>query len=263
VSSDVDLRELADRLADAARPAVDSVVVMQWLDSTHACSLRLIEQAETEEIELPPTLIVAHQQASGVGRSGRTWDSPEGGLYLNWVSAGVDPEIIARLPMVAAAACCEAVDRLGVEGTVIKWPNDLLVDGRKLAGILIHTRRGCTNWVSIGLGINLKLEPGQTSSNLAGATTLADHIETVDPILVSEQLVRVFIAELAAGIADPEPSIARWRDRLHHQTGEEMTVRLADGSTTDGTFAGVSDDGHLRLEIDGEVRVISSADVVE
>jgi BirA family biotin operon repressor/biotin-[acetyl-CoA-carboxylase] ligase len=263
VSPAEDPREFANRLAVAVKPAVDSVVLMQWLDSTHACSLRLIEQAEAEEIQIPPTLIVAYNQAEGVGRSGRKWESPEGGLYLNWVAAGVDPAVIPKLPMVAAAAGCEAVDRLGVEGGVIKWPNDLLVDGRKMAGILIHTRQGCTSWVSVGFGINLEFDPVPSAEGLAGATAVADHLTAGDPASWSEELVRVFVAELAAGIADPDPLVDRWRDRLHHREGETMTVRFADGSETRGRFAGVTDEGHLRLEIDDGVRVISSADVIE
>ncbi len=94
-----------------------------------------------------------------MGRAGRSWFSPPGGLYLSWLAAKLAPETVAQLPMIAAAATHEALVRLGIEGAVIKWPNDLLVDGRKLAGLLFHARHGATTWAVVSVGINLKQAP--------------------------------------------------------------------------------------------------------
>ena len=80
VNSAVSFHDGARRLVAATRPGLENVLVQQRIDSTHACALRLIEQAENEEIVLPSTMVIAAEQDNGQGRAGRTWISPLGGL---------------------------------------------------------------------------------------------------------------------------------------------------------------------------------------
>jgi len=255
--------DAAARLVDAARPTVENVVVFERADSTHASALRLIEQAETEELVLPTTLIIAGEQERGQGRSGRTWASPPGGLYLSWLAAGIDPGPLAQLPMIAAAATYEAVSRLGVEGAVIKWPNDLLVDGRKLAGLLFHARHGASSWVVVSIGINLERAPVIADGGTTATTSVADCGARGEAADWAEAIIRVLVEELAAGIAAPEKPLATWRQRLLHEPGDDMVVRMGDGSEIRGVLAGLTDDGHLRLECNGGERIIAAGDVVE
>jgi BirA family biotin operon repressor/biotin-[acetyl-CoA-carboxylase] ligase len=255
--------DAAARLADAARPIVENVVVFERVDSTHASALRLIEQAETEELVLPTTLIIAREQERGQGRAGRIWASPPGGLYLSWLAAGLDSETLSRLPMIAAAAASEAVGRLGIEGAVIKWPNDLLVAGRKIAGLLIHARHATSSWVVVSIGVNVECAPALTDGSPTATTSVAELGARGDATDWAEAIIRVFVEELAGGIAAPESSLATWRSRLLHEPGDEMVVRIGDGSEIHGTFAGLTDDGHLRLERDGEEIIIAAGDVVE
>ena len=259
----VDFHDGARRLVDAARPTVENVIVLQRIDSTHACALRLIEQAETEEIVLPTTIIIAGEQDLGHGRAGRSWSSPPGGLYLSWITANLDPTTIAQLPMIAAAAAHEAVSRLGVEDVVIKWPNDLLIDGRKLAGLLIHARHGETTWATVGLGINLEGAPAIGTDSSAQAIAVADLVPDGDFWSWAETIVAVLTAEFRDGIAHPEAHISRWRECLHHRPGDEMVVRCGDGSQTRGRFTGLTDEGHLRLDVAGREHIISTGDVIE
>jgi len=254
---------VASRLVEAARPIVENVVVHERLDSTHASALRLIEQAETEEFVLPTTLIVAGEQERGQGRAGRTWVSPPGGLYLSWLAAGLDSETLAQLPMIAAAATYEAVSRLGIEDAAIKWPNDLLVAGRKIAGLLFHARHGAPSWAVVSIGINLEHAPAITDGSTTATTSVADHGVRGDATDWAEAIIRVLVEELAGGIAAPEIPLATWRDRLMHQPGDEMVVRIGDGSRIRGVFSGLAQDGHLRLECDGQERIIATGDVVE
>lgn len=256
-------REDALRLVAAARPAVANVVVHQRIDSTHAWALRLIEQAESEEIVLPTTLVIAREQAHGQGRAGRLWVSPPGGLYLSWISAGLEAPTIAMLPMIAAAAAHTAVGALGIERVEIKWPNDILVAGRKLAGLLVHSRHGATNWVTVGMGINIDRAPTIRDGSSTRAVAVADLIAGGDFVSISEIMVRIISEELQAGVTSPEEHIERWKENLHHTSGDEMTVRAADGSLVRGRFTGLTDEGHLRLTVDGVEQIISAGDVIE
>ena len=256
-------RDDALRLAEAARPAVENVVVHQSIDSTHAWALRLIEQADSEEIVLPTTMVIAFQQDHGYGRAGRLWESPPGGLYLSWIAAGLEAPTIAVLPMIAAAAAHTAISAIGIDAVEIKWPNDILVGGRKLAGLLVHSRHGATNWATVGIGINLNRTPTIRDGSATEAVAIAELASNGDFQTWSETIVRIIAEEMQAGITSPLEHIGRWREYLHHRSGDEMTVRGADGSETRGRFAGLTDEGHLRLAIDGVERVFSSGDVIE
>jgi BirA family biotin operon repressor/biotin-[acetyl-CoA-carboxylase] ligase len=259
----VDLRQLGPRLARAARPRVENVILHRRIDSTQACALRLIEQAENEEIDLPPTLTVALEQRHGKGRIGRRWQSPEGGLYMTWLAAGLDDRSLAVLPMIAAAAALDAVGRLGVQDAVVKWPNDIEADERKLAGLLLHARRGETSWAAVGFGVNIAHAPDIDDGSGGRAVSVAELVGPASFEERSEVLVRAVVENLAEGIEHPERLVERWRNALRHRPGDSMAVRLADGSEIRGRFAGITDDGHLRLNVDGDERVVPSGDVVE
>jgi BirA family biotin operon repressor/biotin-[acetyl-CoA-carboxylase] ligase len=258
-----DFNTTAKSLATAARSVVENVLIIESIDSTQACALRLVDQAEAEEIILPTTLIIAGEQEQGRGRSDRSWVSPPGGLYLSWVASSIGADAIARLPMIAAAAVSEAILGLGIENVQIKWPNDLLIDGRKCAGCLIHARHGETTWVVVGIGINLGHTPDVPEDQTLRPTSVADHLHGKMTDDVVNRIIRVTVEELAAGIADADASLVRWKKRLIHRPGDEMTIRLGDESEIHGRFTGLTDGGHLRVECDGKERTIATGDVVE
>jgi BirA family biotin operon repressor/biotin-[acetyl-CoA-carboxylase] ligase len=224
---------------------------------------QLISEMDDEEQSLGSTLIVADRQDAGRGRGDRQWQSPEGGLYLSWLRSGVDAETTSKLPMLAAMAALEALAAVGVEGTEIKWPNDILVGGKKLAGILVFARHGESSWVTVGLGVNLATAPEIDQPGARPATCVADLVSHGDPVSQRDTLTCAFIRELASRLAHPEPSLAAWRARLIHSSGEGMSVRLGSGEIVDGTLVEITAEGFLRLEVDGHDRVITGGDIVE
>ncbi len=135
----------------------------------------------------------------------------------------------------------------------IKWPNDLLLDGAKLAGILLE-RSG--DAVVVGFGVNCAHAPDlpdRATTHLNGA---------VDPAILVETLAEVFARWAsrwrAEGIA---PVRARWQERAHPR-GAALVARLSDGEAVEGLFDGLDADGALRLRLaDGARRVIHAADV--
>jgi BirA family biotin operon repressor/biotin-[acetyl-CoA-carboxylase] ligase len=220
----------------------------------------------------------AEQQSGGRGRQGRDWVSPPGNLYASTlVRLRPNDPPAATLALVAAVALDEAVRAyinlfpgegrgpvatgpiLGPglrRGTMIKWPNDLLIDGAKLSGILLE-RSG--DAVVIGIGTNLAHHPELPDRP---ATSLAAHGITVDAASFLETLAETFARWLAKwrgeGLA---PIRARWIEHAH-PSGTALTARLPDGSSIDGLFERLDADGALILRLaDGTTRVIHAADV--
>jgi BirA family biotin operon repressor/biotin-[acetyl-CoA-carboxylase] ligase len=201
----------------------------------------------------------AGQQTGGRGRQGRGWASPPGNLYASTLVRlrPTDPPP-ATLALVAAVALDEAM-RAWLPDTVpltIKWPNDLLIDGAKLSGILLE-RSG--DAVVIGVGVNVAHHPDLPDRP---ATSLAAHGATVDAASFLETLAEAFTRWLGRwrgeGLA---PIRARWIERAH-PPGTALTARLPDSSATDGLFERLDSDGALILRLaDGTTRVIHAADV--
>ncbi|MFA6114484.1 MAG: biotin--[acetyl-CoA-carboxylase] ligase [Sphingomonas sp.] len=218
----------------------------------------------------------AERQTGGRGRQGRAWSSPEGNLYASTLVRlrPHDPQA-ATLALVAAVALEEVTSaylfpregrgpasgrpQLGPglrRGTLIKWPNDLLLDGAKLSGILLE-RAG--DAVVIGMGVNLAHHPTDLERP---ATSLAAHGAAPDPADFLETLADAF--ERWLGIWRVEglaPIRSRWLERAH-APGTALTARLPDGGAIDGLFQGLNGDGALILRLaDGSSRVIHAADV--
>lgn len=108
-----------------------------------------------------PTLLVARKQTAGRGRAGRSWISSEGGSLTFSLAWRFDRPLhrLTGLPLAVGVAIAEALQRFGVAGR-LKWPNDVLKDGRKLAGILIESttsRSDVGTWMVIGIGVNIDL----------------------------------------------------------------------------------------------------------
>ena len=199
----------------------------------------------------------AELQTAGRGRQERAWASLAGNLFASTLVrlAPTDPAAVG-LALVAAVAVEEVASAYAGRPTMIKWPNDVLLDGAKLAGILLE-RSG--NAVVIGFGVNLADhpdDPQRRATDIAAITGQAPLPET-------------FLADLAAGFArwlarwrgeGLAPVRARWLERAH-PIGTALDLRSAGGREY-GLFDGLDADGALRLRLaDGSCRVIHAGDV--
>ncbi len=182
------------------------------------------------------TLVTAAEQTAGRGRQGRTWSAPAGrGLLCSLVVR--DPS-----PLLSLAAGVAVADVLGAAAG-LKWPNDVLVDGRKVAGILVESRPQ-ERWAVVGVGINVALEPHDFPPELREvAGTLGLGADQVAPVL--ERLLGALEGWLGA---PPSAMLAayRARDRLRGQAVEWEAGH--------GIATGIDDDGRLLVEtVDGPV----------
>ncbi len=257
-------QRLAGRVAEEARGAIENVIVFSELDSTQLMARRLVDQLDEESVAIPPTVILARRQRAGSGRGDRRWASPEGGLYLTLLLGGVELEALARMPMLAAAAAAAAVADIGLDGVRVKWPNDLLVDGRKLGGLLVHARHGEVRWCAVGLGVNVREVP-QLEGPVPGLppTSVAEHLGPGD---LDDRLVALaggFAKAVAERLEDPAPALARWRELLIHEPGSAVRVRLSSGELVAGELLEITAAGHLRIRTGAGDREVSGGDVIE
>lgn len=207
-----------------------------------------------------PLLLVAEHQTAGRGRAGRSWlSSPEGSLTfsLAWRFDG-GPQVLSGLPLAIGVALAETLSTLGQQVT-LKWPNDLLKDGDKLAGILVETQSapGGGIWAVIGIGLNL-LMPDEMEARLgrsaAGVPWLARMERDVLLAALLDGLAAALRTFAERGFA---AFAARWN--RHHGWQGETVVLLDDGVVRhEGRAAGVDDSGRLLLDtIEGRIAILA------
>ena len=201
----------------------------------------------------------AERQLAGRGRQGRDWASPIGNFYGSTLARlrPTDP-LAPTLALVAAVALEEALAVFlpACAPLAIKWPNDLLLGGAKLAGILLE-RAG--DAVVVGIGVNLAFHPDLADRP---TTSLAAYGATVASDQFAETLAEGFARWLSRWRGQGLPPVRqRWLDRAH-PVGTALTARLPDGTAIDGLFDGLDADGALTLRLaGGERRVIHAGDV--
>jgi BirA family biotin operon repressor/biotin-[acetyl-CoA-carboxylase] ligase len=233
------------------------IEIFDLLDSTNEEAKRRALEGETG-----PLWIVAKAQNAGRGRRGRPWTSPEGNLFATGLfTLQSGPARAAQLSFAAALAVGDlAAGVIGADNVRLKWPNDVLVEGRKLAGILLESGSHMSGglWLAVGIGVNLAHHPDDAERP---ATDLAEHGGTISPEQAVETLAQRFGHWLqvwdSQGFA---PIRQAWLSRAWG-LGEPCTARL-DGETVQGVFADLAEDGSLRLELpDGRRRLVSAGDV--
>ncbi len=205
------------------------------------------------------TVVITETQTAGRGRRGRPWLSAPGDsltFSLLWRFApGTSP---AGLSLATGLAVATALEKVGAGKTALKWPNDLLRDGRKLGGILIELVPGAPHAAVIGIGLNLRL-PGEMPEDLRARSAALAH--PIDP--------NRLLAALLIQLLDTLNHFARhgfaalrhdWQAR---HAFENAPVRLlADfAPPRDGICRGVAGDGALLFEIDGQVERILSGEI--
>jgi BirA family biotin operon repressor/biotin-[acetyl-CoA-carboxylase] ligase len=199
------------------------------------------------------TLVTAGEQSAGRGRQGRTWSAPPGRALLSSLILRDPPRL---LPLLAGVAVAEVADMSGAPAQV-KWPNDVLIEGRKVAGILVEGRPQ-ERWAVLGIGLNVALRAEDFPPELRDtAATLGLEPEAVQPTLL------VLLEALARWLAQPPEVVlaaVRRRDalqgRLISWSGGEGT---ADGIDPDGRLVVRSSDGR-RIALDaGEVHLRPAA----
>ena len=235
------------------------LVALETVDSTNRVARELARQGAPDG-----TVVTARHQEKGRGRRARDWASPEGNLYMSVVLRPMaPPETAGQLTFVVALAVADALRTLAPTADVsLKWPNDGLVDGRKVAGVLLEAEtlaQPDAAWVVAGIGVNLVSHPPDTAfpaTDLAAAGTAGVTVEAALTALISA-LHAWCDCWRARGFA---PIRQAWLAKAAG-LGQPIQVRL-ERETLTGVFTDLDDDGSLLLDLpDGGRRCIAAGDV--
>lgn len=207
------------------------------------------------------TVVLASRQTAGRGRLGRSWESPDGGVYLSIVlRPQVAPVAVSSLALAIALGVARGLETLGFE-TRLKWPNDVLLAGGKIAGILLEiaAETDCVDRVVAGVGLNVRRPK-------AGAVEEAAYLSDIDP--------EVRVAPVTASVLDGIAEVyAVWRERSFAALRDEYARRSAlDGSSVSvrdlrgtvraqGMVVGVDSEGHLLVDGDDGLTAVSAGEV--
>lgn len=252
----IDVRSLSSRLH-----RIESVAWIPTVLSTNEIGRRVAIECIDNEIPFPSALIVAGEQLGGRGRGDRRWFSPAGGgIYVTLLHTRELSEL-ALLPLEISLIVADFLTEVyGLEPRV-KWPNDLLADGRKIGGIRIDARnQGDNAFLSIGIGINVQRLGSDAPPN-ATSITDAGHQEGLDTDTAIEAFAE-FLDDRLNDPPSPEEILERWTALSIHQTGDPIEV-LAGDRLVRGRWDGIDSYGRAILIRDGETVTISAGDLIE
>lgn len=195
------------------------------------------------------TVVTAASQIAGRGRRGRRWVAPAGtALLYSAILRDLDRGH-GLLPLAAPVAVCEAIDSVAPARCAIKWPNDVWIDERKVAGILIEAR--IPDWAVIGVGVNVAVPPEALPTDLRWpATSVGDGVGV-------EELRAALDAALGRWVEAPREAVVEAfaeRDALRGRA-----VSWEDGGARSGTAAGTDSEGNLVVVLPGGGRAVLGA----
>lgn len=251
----LDEARIRKHLSALAAARLQRIEVKPLTDSTNAQLLDAPAQKD-------PQALLAEFQSAGRGRRGREWISPFGAnlvLSLAWSFDGWPAQLTA-LSLAVGVACARALPEL--KNLQLKWPNDLVHDGKKLGGILIEQRgeAGGVCRTIIGVGLNVAMQAKQGRRITQGWTSL----QTSDAIISRNALAAALLSRLVEALLAFEqngfaPFADEWRQR--DLTLDKKIQISSAGETLNGIARGVDGDGALLLEIRGKIQRVLSGDV--
>lgn len=222
------------------------------LDSTNEEARRLADAGE-----VGPLWIMAERQSAGRGRRGRAWHSPEGNLATTLLLRPDAPQAVTgQLSFAAALAVADTASHFAPDAAIaVKWPNDVLAEGKKLAGILLE---GGSNWLAIGIGINLAGHPDGTEFPATSLTQLGIAAPPPEAALtvLAARFAHWYDLWMQGGFGSLR---MQWLARAKG-VGTHIRARLPQ-ETREGVFEGIDETGALLLNEGGQVRAIAAGEV--
>lgn len=255
----LDRERIRSHFSETAQSQLAHLTVLPKVDSTNLALQRLSPESQHAHA------LVAEHQTAGRGRRQRSWHSPPGGniyLSLGW---RFHRQPLASLPLIVALSLCRSLDSIGLSGHGIKWPNDVQVGEKKLAGILVDVQSSGTGplLAVIGIGLNVDMPEGDTTLIARPWTDLRR--QSGDAALDRNVIVAKVLSELINALErfgedGLEPFLADWA-KLDLLAGKTVTVEMA-GEEVRGRASGIDDEGALQLVTSsGEAMKVYSGEV--
>ena len=228
--------------------------------STNTLAMELAAQGAVEG-----TVVIAEVQTGGKGRMGRNWVSPKGNLFFSAIlRPDVSPHHAPLMTLAGAVAVATALRNISGVEAGIKWPNDILINGKKVCGLLteMSAETDRIRHLVLGVGINCNMDPGLLPRDVQGsATSLAVAAQgTVDRTRVLAGALIELDRWYRAFLTDRRGILDAWKD-LNVTIGRQIAVSGA-GETLTGTAAGIDAEGRLLVTLaDGSTRTVAAGDV--
>jgi BirA family biotin operon repressor/biotin-[acetyl-CoA-carboxylase] ligase len=258
---------ILEHLPAPLRHELRELTVLQQTDSTNSALARIPTERRHAHA------LLAEEQTGGRGRRQRSWHSPAGGniyLSLGWRFDSQSVPL-STLPLVTALCLCRALDRVGLQNHGIKWPNDVLIDGAKLAGILVESQAVGSGplLAVIGIGLNVRMPGGEGEQ--PGViidrpwTDMASHLPSDLRSVSRNEVAALLLEQLLPSLRRFETErFAAYQDEWRQRdllTGRRLRLE-GNGGFRYGQALGIEDDGGLKVDIDGYgPQVLYAADV--
>ncbi len=236
------------------------------LESTMVTAKEKVLHRWTEVIN-EGTIIIAERQAAGKGRLGRKWFSPAGGIWLSIILfPQLPPSYIPRITLMTAVAVVKAIKISTQIKSQIKWPNDILIQGEKVCGILteMSAELDIINWVIVGVGINVNIDHQEFPEDIREKTTSLK--EVLGREVPRVRLVQVFLREFEKYYEklkrEEFPSILEEWKLYSCTLGREIRINIGERIIS-GEAVDISEEGALVLKkVDGELIKIISGTII-
>jgi BirA family biotin operon repressor/biotin-[acetyl-CoA-carboxylase] ligase len=212
------------------------------------------------------TVVISEKQTHAKGRSGKSWESPLGGVWLSVIlKPNVDQSKFPLITLSTGVAVAKTLEKIGVENPEIKWPNDIIINGKKVCGILTEAvaKFNTVENVIIGVGIDANLDISQFPEELqSGTTTLKEELKRE---CNENTLIKIFLEEFEKicelfNQEGYEDILKEWRKRSY-SIGKIVEVREPFNANYDGYVVGINKEGALIVEkIDGTLKKVISGE---
>lgn len=244
------------RRAVADLKTIESIAMMTRVSSTNVVAQRIVTECVANDLSLPQAMIIAEEQFAGRGRNQRTWSSPAGkGIYATTLLTRSARDLSLVPLEIANIVATYLREHFAIDARV-KWPNDVLANGRKIAGILIEARvQEDRAFLIIGTGVNV--EPVTSE-----ATSI--HELAPDRFQGLEEATLAFIAHVDAHLSRPlarDRVLADWRGMTIHAPGDRITSVINDRRIS-GTWAGIDDEGRALIHDGSVILAISAGELI-
>ena len=239
---------------------IESLAVIPRVASTNLVARRIVNECIENELSLPQAMIIAGEQTAGRGRNDRQWSSPAGkGIYATTLLTRTARDL-PLIPLAMANIVATFLrETYGLDAR-IKWPNDVLVGGRKIAGILIEARMNEERaYMLIGTGVNVEPVEDEARPNAIAISEASPNRFTG----ISDA-TRAFIEHVDEQLSlplDRDAVLEQWRALAVHKPGDRIQCVLGD-RTVSGTWTGIDDQGRAVLHTSEGPVAVSAGDLI-
>jgi BirA family biotin operon repressor/biotin-[acetyl-CoA-carboxylase] ligase len=251
----IDTAQLVARLK-----TLESLAVIPRVASTNLIARRVLAECIENELSLPQALIVAGEQFAGIGRNGRQWSSPPGkGIYATVLLTRPTAEL-PMIPLEIANSVATYLRDVFAIDARIKWPNDIVVGRKKIAGILTEARiQDDRVYLIIGIGVNVEPFASDARPNAVA-------IREVSPRDFGgiEEATAAFVEHLDMRFGRPfhrDEVLEEWRGLTIHRNGDRIECVIGD-RTVAGSWAGIDEHGRALLKSGGQTISVAAGDLI-